>query len=68
VRHQQIQHERVRRCERERVERGPAVLGERDLVPVEPERPIDGIAHGGLVVDHEDAHRTASWAAKLKDP
>jgi hypothetical protein len=35
-------------------------------VPVQPQRTVDGVAHRGLVVDHEDAHRDRSWAVKLK--
>ena len=28
-----------------------------DVVPVEPKRPLDGRANGGLVVDYENSHR-----------
>ncbi len=66
VRHQQVEHERVRRRHRHRVERGAAVGRERHLVAVEPQRPVDGVAHGGLVVGHEDPHRAGSSAVKLK--
>jgi hypothetical protein len=35
-------------------------------VTVQPQCPVDGVAHGGLVVGHEDPHRAGSSAVKLK--
>ena len=57
VRHQQIEHEHVGRRGCDHVERRAPVRGERHVVSVQPQGAVDGIAHGGLVVDHEDAHR-----------
>jgi hypothetical protein len=33
---------------------------------VEPERALDGLAHCGLVVDHEDAHGPPAWRPNLR--
>ncbi len=37
-------------------ERRVAVLGQHDVVSGEPERATQGVAHGPIIIDHEDAH------------
>jgi hypothetical protein len=67
VRHQHVEHQRVRRRRGDRVERRAAVLRELGPVALEPQRPVDGLADRGLVVHDQDAHRAGWWAAKLKE-
>jgi D-alanyl-D-alanine carboxypeptidase/D-alanyl-D-alanine-endopeptidase (penicillin-binding protein 4) len=56
VRHQQVEHERVRGPVGQRLQRLGAVGGQLRVVALEPQRSIDGFAHRGLVVDDQDAH------------
>jgi D-alanyl-D-alanine carboxypeptidase/D-alanyl-D-alanine-endopeptidase (penicillin-binding protein 4) len=56
VRHQHVEHERVGRPVRERVERLAPVGRQLRVIALQAQRAIDGVAHCGLVVDHEDVH------------
>ena len=60
LRHQHVEHDRVGGSLRERGERLAPVGGERDLVALEPQRALERLAHGGLVVHDEQAHRSQS--------
>ena len=63
--HQDVEDDRVRRLVGERVERLAAVGGELHAVAVHPQRAIERVADGGLVVDHEDSH-TGNPQGKLR--
>jgi hypothetical protein len=47
---------RVRRSLVECHERLPAVAREHDVVAIQPQRPLNGLSDGRLVVYHEDEH------------
>jgi hypothetical protein len=44
----------------------PPVSDESDLEPLDLQNPREHLAHGGLVVDDQDAHRRASSPTNLK--
>ena len=56
ARHQHVEHQRVGRAGRQRVERLGAVGGQLGLVALQPQRAVDRLTHRRLVVDHQDAH------------
>ena len=43
-----------------------AVLGDDELVALGLERPHERVAHGGLVLDDQEAHRAGSIAGALQ--
>jgi hypothetical protein len=56
ARHQHVEHERVGRPQRQRVEGLRAVGRQLGLVALQAQRAVDGLTHRGLVVDDQDAH------------
>ena len=66
ARHQHVEHDRVRRARVERVERLVPVGRQQHVVAVEAQGALDRLAHGGLVVDHEDAHRGSTLRPQPK--
>ena len=56
MRHHHVQHDGVGPVGRDGREGLGPVGGEADLVPLEPQRPLERVPHRGLVVDHEDLH------------
>ena len=65
-RHQDVEDDGVGGPGLECVQRLAAVAGEGDVMAFETEGPLDRLAHGGLVVDHHDAHRGAGLWVNLR--
>ena len=57
VGHRDVEDHGVELLGGEAVERLATVLGERDVVALEGERPLHGRAQRGLVIDQQDSHR-----------
>ncbi len=57
ARHEHVQHDRVGSSLAERHERLAAVSREQHVVAVQPQCALHRLAHGGLVVDNQNAHR-----------
>jgi hypothetical protein len=54
--HEHIQHDRIRPLLLDAVQRLDTITSDRDLVPLEPQGPLQRLANRLLVVNHQDAH------------